>query len=58
METSGIDSILSYRAALKSRWWFFIRKGVIWLLVAMIAGIIPVVSLALFLHISSPSRVE
>ena len=48
VETSGIDSILSYRAALKSIWRLFIRKGVIWLIIAMIAGIVPVVSLAIF----------
>ena len=44
METGGIYAILFYRAALKQ----FIRKGIVWLFIAMVAGVIPVVSLTTF----------
>ena len=53
VETGGGDTILACCATLKSRWRFFICKGILWMLIAMIAGILPVVSLAIFLPVSS-----
>jgi hypothetical protein len=48
VETGGIDTILACCATLKSPWRFFIRKGILWMLIAMVAGVLPVVSLAIF----------
>lgn len=49
----GYMRFFFYRAALKQPLWIFIRKGIVWLFIAMVAGVIPVVSLATFLHASS-----
>jgi hypothetical protein len=48
VETGGIGTIPACCAALKVPWRFFLRKGVIWLLIAMVVGVIPVVSPGIF----------
>lgn len=48
VETGGIDAILACALLLNRPGWLFIRKGIVWVLIAMVAGFIPVVSLVIF----------
>jgi len=48
MGPGGIDTILACRGVLKFAVVFFVRKGVVWIFIAIVFGIVPVVSQAIF----------
>jgi hypothetical protein len=48
LEPGGIDTTLACRGALTLLWCFFVRKGVVWVFIVIVFGIVPAVCPAIF----------